>query len=66
MISSSTGLGITLSPGGDFVSGGRKYLDSGITPDAVAHPPVKEGQGAVDHRGGVTPSVGDELPEILY
>jgi len=37
-----------------------------ITPDAVAHPPVKEGQGTVDHRNGVTPSVGDELPEILY
>jgi hypothetical protein len=29
-------------------------------------PPVKEGQGAVDHRSGVTPSVDDELPENLY
>ena len=37
-----------------------------ITPNAVANPPVKESQGAVDQRGSVTPSVADELPEILY
>jgi hypothetical protein len=37
-----------------------------ITPDAVADSPVKERQGAVDNRRGVTPSFVDQLSEILY